>query len=369
MLEGQPEFHSSACLGNNFFNMVVVDDVKNIVDSRSSNLEGSNDSRLHVRDSGSLNNQSTRLYLALKPLILTMKFFGMYFLDKTAFGNCLKTKFLFGYSIVNATTLWVIFCMKLHTIAKMTNLNDIVYYGNDLVWLFCISCQGTAMFLMCLKKAGWQEFFLAHEHALKGIWSSDVYVPFKKRVIVYVIICWTLFLIYGAVTGYFVSIYINGSSLAFMCFTYFYRLQGTAMWIVPLTLSVVINDLLGSEFKSFNSRLRSEVQKCPVKICKSLGKIRSLYQKLADVVKSGNEILSVFIMTSITSNVVNTCCELNVLIYDDENRERDIIITKFSHVLFLLWGIINLLLVLGGCVWMKTKVIPFSIGHIMKIWI
>ena len=342
--------------------MDVEEDVHSVKHRKSGNCEENNDSRLHMEESGSLDNQSTKLYLALKPLILTMKVFGMYFLDKTAFSNCLKTKVLFGYSVVNVVTLWVIFCVQLSRIAKTTNLNDIVSYGNDVVWCFSITCQGTAMFFICLKKTGWQQLFLTHKHAQKGIWKSDIYVQFKKRVIMYVLICWTVLLIHGAIVIYFVS--INNHNLVSRCFMFISRVYVTAFWIVPLTLSVVINDLLCSEFRSFNSRLRSEVKKFPVQLCKSLHHIRNMYQRLADLVKSVNEMLFVFIMASITATVVNTCCILYMLIYNEE-REGDIIIT-ISHIVFLVSGLITLWLIIGGCAWVKTKVILFSMGHILK---
>ena len=287
----------------------------------------------------------------------------MYFLDKTAFGNCLKTKVLLGYSVVNVVTLWVILCVQLKSISKMTNLNDIVYYGNDVVWSFSIACQGTAIFFMCLRKTGWQQLFLTHEHAQKRIWTSDIYVQFKKRVIMYVMICWIILLVNGAFNIYSMSIY--GSSLVIRCFVFFFRVHEITWWVVPVILSVVINDLLASEFSSFNSRLRSEVEKFPVQLCKSLRQVRNVYQRLANVVKSANEMLSVFIMASITATVFNTCCQLYVLIYNDKWEEG--IIKTISHIVFLTSGILALCLIIGGCALVKSKVTHSFNGSYFKV--
>ena len=328
------------------------------------NPEKMGDSRLHIRECLLLNNHSTKLYLALKPLILTMKVFGLYFLDKTGLGGHWKTKVLLGYSLVNVVVLWGLACMHLSKLTRMKGLEDVISNGNKLIWNFYVASQGSALFIMCLRKKGWQDLFHAHERVLKGPWKSDVHIRLKKRIIVYVMFCWILLLILGGISiyTYFYSPAFN-NSLAFRCFMFIYHLYQIMFWVVPLTLTVVINDLLASEFNFFNKKLKSEVQKCPPYLCKSLRIIRYMYLRLADMVTSANTIVSDIMLVSITANVVTICSQLYNLIY----KYEDDYVRTINQGIFLLCAIVTLMLTIGTSVWMKERVIRLpSIGYIDK---
>ena len=334
-----------------------MDVLETSVSSRVHDSEHREDATLEMGDGVLLSNPSTKLYRTLKPFILTMKVLGMYFLDKTTFNNCCKGKALLGYSLFHVLVLWGSFGWYLRYVSQMKNINGIIGYGSNLVWYFYCSCQGVIVFLLCLRKSGWQQFFYRQELAQRGIWPAITFKEFRKHVIVYVIICWSFITVYGGIQMY--QVFFNFDyGVVTSCFVFASRLHSTTWWTVPTILSIMINDFLATEFKLFNTRLEKEVRECPLQLCNSLGVIRNMYGRLADVANSANTLLSNIVLGSITASLIAVCCQLYLLVYDNE---ADLLV-RIDYGSVLLATLLTLFLIIGTCAWVKTKVSHYHIS-------
>ena len=318
--------------------------------------------------SSGLPKKENELYRTLRPMLVTMKIFGMYYLDETTFKNSFSSKFSFGYSVFVLILLIGNLCINLPTLFTLKSLDRIILLGSLRVWFAYITCQGIAMFMMCFRVKAWRELFKIYEHAEDGFWSIEGHIHLRKQVYVYVIACWaTIMVTNGGIayalfnsemfnTLYLVSLGGNDQMQISIlkCVIFFLSFYLNAAWIVPVVMSVMMNDLLAMNFQCFNDKLAKATKNSPMNFSSALGEIREMHQKLIDITNTADTLSSPVAAMVIIFNVITSCCILYFIIYNTLNTMD--LVTLIVQIIWLTCSILIIFVNTGTCAWLKEEV-------------
>ena len=276
---------------------------------------------------------TNELYQTLRPMFLTMKVFGVYYLDGASLGKGLLARVSFGYSVAVLIMMLGNLAMDMALVAGFRTLDDIVVRGAFRVLDIYIASHCVVMFLNCLRKNAWREFFMMYHVVQDGDWFVDDHNhrQLKKRVYVYVAICWAAILCNIGFGTYFVFWTNLSQHLIFnvskdnvqlmiaKCFFTMILVYISAVWIIPIALLVVINDLLATIFKVFNEKLAQRVKDCPMNLCDCIGQLRDKHQDLTNLTLTADTLLAGLAGMAIVFNVMIICCFSYAMIYNPFN--------------------------------------------------
>ena len=147
-------------------------------------------------------NYKKEFYRTLHPMLLTMKIFGMYYLDETTFKDTHLSRISLGYCMFVLITIWSYFGINILGLTTLTDLDEIIEYGLLMIWMAYCCSQETASFLMCYRQRGWRELFTKYRDVEEGLWSLEGHIYIRKRVPAYVIACWVAIISNVVFTGY-----------------------------------------------------------------------------------------------------------------------------------------------------------------------
>ena len=341
------------------------------------------DDEFHGKDKGvnsleghvsGIKKKENELYITLRPMIVTMKIFGMYYLDETTFKNTLSSKISFGYSVFVLIVLIGNLCINLPTIFSLTSLDHTIVIGTTIVWFTYTTCQGIAMFIMCFRVKAWRELFKIYEHAEDTIWNIEGHIHLKKRVYVYVIVCWAAIISSMGSAAYLIfnsevfnnmyMITLGGKdpvqiSLLKGVYTIF-SVYLNAAWIVPVILSVMMNDLLSMNFQCFNKKLLKGTKCCSVNLSSTFGNIRDMHQRLIDITTTADTVFSSLAAMAIIFNVIIVCFVLYTIIYNSYNTSDPMVL--IVQIFWLATAFLIIFINTGTCAWLKEEV-----GSIIQI--
>ena len=320
------------------------------------------DPKTQERGESQPQHNGNELYRTLRPMLLTMKVFGQYSLDKIDFNNTLSGKIFFGYSILTLAVLWGNVCLNLPLILELKGLDDIITRGGFLTWYVYVSCQGTAMFLMSVRKKAWRQFFALYDLAQNSIWKVDGHQILRKRVKVYVMVSWFSmivnmgFLVYISFWTNVIISPLNASNefSVLAVISVFMSTYCTAAWILPIVLSVLMNDLLATNFKLFNKRLDERGRNCPCNCRGVLGRIRDLHQKLTCITDTADTLFAGITSFCIIFNLITICSCLYSMIYNSYNTSDPLVL--ISQSFWIACSSLILFLNTGTCAWVKEEV-------------
>ena len=318
--------------------------------------------------SSGLQKGENKLYRTLRPMFVTMKIFGMYYLDDTTFKNTFFSKFSFGYSVFVLILLIGNLCITLPTLFTLNSLDHIIFRGSLFVWYTYITCQGIAMFMMCFKVSSWRQLFKMYEQVEDIIWNIEGHIHLKKRVYVYVIVCWaviicaisgTAYLLFGSEVFNNHYIFSLGEKkpveISIIKGIYiFINVYLNAAWIVPVVLSVMMNDLLAMNFRCFNEKVVKATKICPMNLSSALGEIRDMHQRLTDITNTADTLFSPIAAMVIISNVIINCCILYGMISNTLNSMNPV--TLIVQIFWLTSSLLVIFINTGTCAWLKEEV-------------
>ena len=302
---------------------------------------------------------SSKLYGPLRPMTITMKIFGLYFLSKTSLPKSCQGWFLCGYSLLKMAFLWgVLFwkIWKIHTLGGMKSLEDFLENGSTLISLFYISILDTSVVVMCARKNGLRHFFDIHGIVEKDLWNESEYSNLRKRIYIYTTIGCSVMLIVIGITLY-LSFPANqmADELFPWYFVAFCELQRIPSWILPSLFSIILNDLLITNFKLYNNQLRNINMDNKMELHRALARMQDIHSKLTHLTTTVNSISSTTIGVSIFSCLALVCC----LLY---NIMRDITsdpLKMFGSVTYLSCYCLIILVIIGSCALVKMEVCSF----------
>ena len=318
--------------------------------------------------SSGLPKKENELYRTLRPMLVTMKIFGMYYLDETTFKNTFSSKISFGYSVFVLIVLIGNLFINLPSLFSLKSFDYIVVMGSLCVWFTYTTCQGIAMFMMSFRVKAWRELFKIYEHAEDGFWSIEGHIHLKKRVYAYVIACWAAIMVTNGALAYslfnteiFNHLYIlslggnDQMQISILkCVIFFLSFYLHAAWIVPVVMSVVMNDLLAMNFKCFNDKLDKATKTSPMNFSIALGKIRDMHQKLIDITNTADTLFSPIAAMAIIFNAITTCCILYGIIYNTFNTMDPVML--IVQIIWLTCSILIIFINTGTCAWLNEEV-------------
>ena len=303
--------------------------------------------------SSGLQKGENKLYRTLRPMFVTMKIFGMYYLDDTTFKNTFFSKFSFGYSVFVLIVLIGNLCITLPTLFTLNSLDHIIFRGSLFVWYTYTTCQGIAMFMMCFRVKAWRQLFKMYEQVEDTIWNIEGHIHLKKRVYVYVIVCWAVIICAISGTAYLL---FNSevSTYSLKGIHIFINVYLNAAWIVPVVLSVMMNDLLAMNFRCFNEKVVKATKICPMNLSSALEEIRDMHQRLTDITTTADTLFSPIAAMVIISNVIINCCILYGMISNTLNSMNPV--TLIVQIFWLTSSLLVIFINTGTCAWLKEEV-------------
>ena len=319
------------------------------------------------REESPQGDDENQLYRTLRPMLLTMRIFGLYYLDEPTFKNTRFSKISFGYSIFTLAILWGNLGINFPAIIAMRSLDEVVVGGSLLIWFAYCCFQGTALFFMCYRQRGWGEFFEVYQHAEDGLWNPEGHIHLKKRVNVYVIACWAAIISNIGMVSYVVfmsdvfdSLYLftfgndTQQTMILKGFYMFLFIWLSAAWIIPVVLSVMMNDLLATNFRCFNGRLAEGTKRCPINLCSILGRIRDMHQHLINITNAADTLFSSIAAMAIVFNVTLVCCVLYGMIYNPFNVTGWVV--TLTQAFWLVCCSLSIFVNTGTCAWLHEEV-------------
>ena len=310
-------------------------------------------------------------YRTLYPMLLTMKMFGMYYLDETTFKNTPLSRISLGYCMFVLITIWSYFGMNILGLTAQKDLDEIIKSALFIIWIAYCSCQGTAAFLMCFLQRGWREFLTKYRDAEEGLWRLEGHIYLKKRVPVYVITCWIAIISNGGFTGYilftsnefdYLSIFSFGNDITQIMIlkglAIFSQIWLSAAWIIPAVVSVMINDLVATNFRCFNAILAEEAKSSPDNIQSHFHRIRDMHKRLVNQTDTVDTLFSSIAAMAIIFNVSFISCNLYVQIYVPYKMSGAP--GTITQMFWLITSFLIMFVNTGTCAWLKEEVSNLS---------
>ena len=322
------------------------------------------DQDIHHENNQDFDKEDELLYRSLRPMLITMKVFGLYFLDKTSFTKTLHCKALCGYSIVVMMLLWGNILMNIPGVGSYKTLDEAIVNGTTYTWNFYCCCNASDLFLMCIRENGWKYFF-----TLKGLTESfkaDGCIFFKRRICIYVTITWIAviinvgFQVYGIFSAETLNFYIftmgkdNLEVIVLKCVQSVASVYRTVAWTISTMLTVLISDILSTNYQCFNRNLSEGLGKRPFSLCRTLVSCRDEHQRLTDITLAADALLSDTIGITIIFDVMSFCGTMYGVIhnlYDFRNT-----LVTMTIIFWLAVTLIHLFVTIGTCNWVNDQV-------------
>ena len=313
----------------------------------------------------SIAGNDNELYKVFHPILSILKICGLYFLDGADIRTNCICRFWFGYSTVVLMLLWGHTGLNLANFT-FTNRDEFIMRGALKMWDVYISCQASVLFVKCLRKKSWTQFFASYEDTQKGVWPIEGQRHVKSRIHLYVIVSLALvvllmilnifLLFWTSMFQYFLlSLASNNSQLLVFKLLYLLILTyQTAAWMIPVIISVLISDFLATSFKCFNKRLAEHSQKCPKDFCESLGQVRDMHHKLSKLTSAADELLSEMAGITIVFNVAIDCCLMYSLLHEPFSFKNPLMV--ISQIFWLASAVVIIFVSTGCYAWVSEKV-------------
>ena len=297
------------------------------------------------------------IYGSLRPMLITMKVFGLYCLDKTSFTRTLHCKVLLGYSVIVLMLLWGNILINLPGVGLYKTLDDAIVNGSIYIWKLHCCCNASALFVICIRSTGWKHFFIVQ--GLTEKFKTEGCKSFKTRVWIYVTITWLAmiinisFQVYGVFSSktfnfYMLTLGKNSLQVILLkCVQSVTFVFLTAVYVIPTMLTILISDLLSLKFQSFNAALLESLGKCPFNLCKTIVSHRNEHQRLTDLTLAADTLLSGTIGMTIIFNIMMFCGTMYGVIHN-LHEFTDALVTM-TIILWLALALIQLFVTIGTC--------------------
>ena len=301
-------------------------------------------------------NQSSKLHTLLRPILITLKVFGMY-LDSPSIPSIFMGWVHAVYSAVIFLSVWANVFWRLYILTQAKELNTVIIMAGAFFYQLHAACMFTVMLLISIRKRGWKHLFEMYELTQDCIWPVQGYVQVRKHILYYTCICWVLVSLKAGVLLYTILGSTTEAPLYLKYSLLYSGLISIPSSMIHFASSVILNDLLATDFKLFNDRLEKESRDTSIQLSKSLSKIRRMHQSLTDVTTAVNSLFSSIIGISIVCQIAVLSCHIYVFIYYPLNDFGSII----GNILYLLSTLV-LFIMLITCAWVKSEVSIFLKG-------
>ena len=337
--------------------------VKPAQNTHSDKTYSTNEDQMKVSTDIKINpGPSQELYNTLRPMLLTMKVFGMYPLQETSAGKGLGSRVLWLYSGMMLALIWGFTFVCISSLQFPDSYDRLMYKLILVCFHMYASCQGIVVFLMCVRQKGWRELFKVYQYVQEGVWPTNGYSHVHKRIYVYVGMSWSFilssvgFVIYNSFwEDIFIDFYPFYDSktynLALRCFVAIGYIIMNIYWVIPVVLSLILNDLVATDFRLFNKRLHLEQREQPLGLYTKIGEIRKIHGKLTNVTASVDTMVSGLVGLCVIFNLLISCCSVYTLI----NNSHSLMFT----ISYIFWATCNLLIIFaltGSCALVNAEV-------------
>ena len=264
-------------------------------------------------------------------------------------------------------TLWSYFGINIQGLTTLKGLDEIIEYGLLMIWMAYACSQVTASFLMSFRQRGWRELFTKYRNAEGGLWRLEGHIYLRKRVLVYVIFSWVAIISNVVFIGYTLCTSNVLNSLYIFSFgndtTQIMILKGMSMpiqiwfsaaWIIPVVVSVLMNDLIATNFRCFNARLAEEAKRCPDYIQKHFHEIRDLHKQFVNLTNTVDTLFSSIAAMAFIFNVGLISFNLYGLIYNPYSMSRALV--TIGQIFWLVTSFLIIFVNTGTCAWLKEEV-------------
>ncbi|XP_070577621.1 uncharacterized protein [Ptychodera flava] len=302
--------------------------------------------------------ETSTFYKTLKPLLLSMSFFGLYqcSLKKDGLGNA-KRYFCTLYSMFVVLLGWANFARYVASfwLDKDTNEEYHVAAIVSTVWLFQCAANGTVCFYLCMS-AKYSVFFQHFQRYCQSPTSFSLGLNvdtrwLRKIVLVFVMICLgfvtsnvacLLFLIYGPLessrneTAIFLTPFDLSSHIAVQLTVIAGYVVASASWVFPIAITCVVSMQLGRQFTKLTENLSRQV-KNGTQGLNNMEDFRTEHQHLSNSVRLADSIFAFLILLAVASNLPLACFLLFQLVV--ANHQFSILMS----IMVGFWLLINFL--------------------------
>ena len=312
--------------------------------------------RKSKRGSSDIKIGDYELYKLLRPVILSMKCFGLCALDRKRLSSNPPSKFYLCYSVFSLLLLNLFFFLQMSNIRGFGTTDDWVWSVSFLAWTWCVMFQGIGIFWMCSIKNTWQVVFALYENTKQGILKCPKYIAVKQRIYVYVLLGWIVLFFMSSINIY--VLVLHGGSWALLCVRGLCTVYFTATWITPIIFLISLTDILASHFKHFNVKVVEMSKISPSQFYESIKSVRGLHLMLERVVAASDSVLGKIAGLTVFSYLVTICCNVYSLVYS-----MDILDNRTSLYILLLLSLIGILVffgMMGMCARLKEEVSAYK---------
>ena len=300
------------------------------------------------------------------PMLLTMKIFGLYFPKRGTSTKNWQCTVLFVYSVIVLMCCWLNIAINIPGIKAWGSFDDIIVLGSFYVWKTYCAFNILILFLMCMRKEGWKQFFEKFKLSEDFLHNAEKCRNLKKCVYLHVVICWIVvvsnicILVYNTFTTHVADVHLfslgqNDLQVTILkCVHCLLIVYYSAAWITTTILVGLINTLMAEFFNYFNQKLEERVKNYPSEVSLSLGVIREEHQELIANLQNANTLLSLNTGYTLIFNVVIFCGTMYGIIYRIFDLSDTAILASFTF-----WQIvtaIKLFVVTATCAKVKTEV-------------
>ena len=303
--------------------------------------------RKSKRGSSDIKIGEYELYKLLRPVIQSMKCFGLCALDRKRLSSNPQSKFYLCYSVFSLLLVNLFFFLQMSNIRGFGTTDDWVWSVSFLAWTWCVIFQGIVIFWMCSIKNAWQVVFALYENTKQGILKCPKYMAVKQRIYMYVLLGWIVLFFMSSITIY--VLVLSGGHPALLCVRGLCTVYFTATWITPIIFLISLTDIIASHFNHFNVKVVEMSKTSPSQFYESIKSVRGLHLMLERVVAGSDSVLGKIAGLTVFSNLVAICCTVYLLAYSRDFLEES------TALYILLIYIIILVLVLFGMMGMCAR--------------
>lgn len=300
-----------------------------------------------------------------RSFILSLRLLGLYYLDKYQKAGTRTSNMYLAYSVFVIVIVISNFIRFIFVLPNKGNLDDIIVYSSAGIWALYVLIHGLIMFALCARKSGWRAFFISVAE-LQRCPMAPKPCNFKRRVNIYVLASWLIFIINMSSYGYLLfftkaadTVHVpmeTSHQVAFLhkVFILVVHVFSSGVWVFSLTIFFVVTDLVGNLFRTLNGRLEEASRKDPVQFREMFPTLKNLHQKLCDLVDSADSLLTALLAGHIIFNLILLCGVMYFTIYNPLQMTDIMFFVSASFWFFA--SVAILLIATGASAWLKEQV-------------